>query len=118
MGFVLYQTLIARLLILHEDKVEGTIEECVDEVCEAEVEYEQVGDGPHPSVICNGTKIKKFKTIPENLRMTIQRTAVLPPTAVMIMKVKATFQKWTKESTMRSLSILLGHWTTACWSWG
>ena len=40
-------------LIFHEDKVESAVEKCVDEVGEAEVEDEQVGDGPHPSVVCN-----------------------------------------------------------------
>ena len=43
--------IFVHLLILHEHKVEGTVEECVDEVCEAEVEDEQVSDGPHPPVI-------------------------------------------------------------------
>ena len=45
--------IFVHLLILHEHKVEGTVEECVDEVCEAEVKDEQVSDGSHPPVIWN-----------------------------------------------------------------
>ena len=45
-------TTIEYLLIFHEDKVEGTVEKCVDEISEAEVEYEQVRDSSHPPVIC------------------------------------------------------------------
>lgn len=40
------------VLGLHEDKVEGAVEERVDEVGEAQVKDEQVGDGTHPSVSC------------------------------------------------------------------
>ena len=39
-------------LIFHEDKVEGTVEKCVDEISEAEVEYEQVRDSSHSPVMC------------------------------------------------------------------
>ena len=43
--------MIMHSLVFHEDKVEGTVEECVDEICEAEVEDEQIGDCSHPPMI-------------------------------------------------------------------
>ena len=46
-------TIGANLLVLHEDVAEDAVEHCVNEVGEAEVEYEDVGDGPHPLVACD-----------------------------------------------------------------
>ena len=37
-------------LVLHEDVGEGTVEDCVDEVCDTEVEDEQVCHSLHPPV--------------------------------------------------------------------
>ena len=102
-------------LVFHEDKVEGTVEECVDEIREAEVEDEQIGDCSHPPMIWklkeNVTKNRRLKLI--LLRMTIHKTAVFPTTAVMIMKVKAKFQKCTKELTIWSLLSWRGQGTAA-----
>ena len=41
---------ILSILILHEDKVECTIKDCVYEVSHTKVEDEQIGDGLHFSV--------------------------------------------------------------------
>ena len=38
------------LLIFHEYKVEDAVEEGVDEICETEVEDEEIGDSSHPLV--------------------------------------------------------------------
>ena len=35
------------LLIFHKDKVEGAVEDCVDEVCQTQIEDEDVCDSPH-----------------------------------------------------------------------
>ena len=39
------------LLILHEDKVECTVEDCVNEICHTEIEDEQICDSLHFSVL-------------------------------------------------------------------
>ena len=36
--------------VLHEDVAEGAVEDGVDEVGQAQVEDQQVGDGAHPQV--------------------------------------------------------------------
>ena len=39
--------------VLHKDVAEGAVEDGVDEVGEAQVEDQQVGDGSHPQVALN-----------------------------------------------------------------
>ena len=38
---------VENLLIFHKDKVEGAVEDCVDEVCQTQIEDEDVCDSPH-----------------------------------------------------------------------
>ena len=40
--------------VLHEDVAEGAVEHCVDQVGQAQVEDEQVGDRPHLVMACHG----------------------------------------------------------------
>ena len=40
--------------VLHEDVAEGAVEHCVDQVGQAQVEDEQVGDRPHLVMACYG----------------------------------------------------------------
>ena len=42
-----------KLLILHEYKVKGAVEEGVDEISETEVEDEEIGDSSHSLVPCH-----------------------------------------------------------------
>ena len=38
---------VENLLIFHKDKVEGAVEDCVDEVCQTQIEDEDVCDSSH-----------------------------------------------------------------------
>ena len=50
---VSYQELRARSLVFHEYIIKCAVEYCVNEVSHTEIEDEQVGYGPHLSVLYN-----------------------------------------------------------------
>ena len=43
------------LLVLHKNKIEGAVEDCVDKVRGGQIEDEEVGHGPHLPVIWTKT---------------------------------------------------------------
>ena len=38
---------VLKSLVFHEDEVEGAVEDCVDEVCQTQIEDEDVCDSSH-----------------------------------------------------------------------
>ena len=50
------------LLVLHKNKIEGAVEDCVDKVRGGQIEDEEVGHGPHLPVIWTKTvRVRVFR---------------------------------------------------------